>query len=51
MYNALVETSAAVYEKTEEKYLQELLKQECYKQAYLFSLSLFYLLCAFTGIS
>lgn len=51
MYNELDETSAAVHEKTEEKCLRELLKQECHMQVYLFSLSLFYLLCTFTSIS
>lgn len=50
MYNELDETSAAVYEKTEEKYLRELLKQERYMQVYLFSLSLFYRLCTLISV-
>lgn len=32
MYNELDETDAAVYEKTEKKYLRELLKRGCYMQ-------------------
>lgn len=51
MYNELDETSAAAYEKTEEKYLWELLKQERYMQVYLFSLSLFYLPCTLISVS
>lgn len=42
MYNELDETSVAVYENTQEKWLREILKRESYLQVYLFSLSLFY---------
>lgn len=51
MYKELDETSAAVYEETEEKYFQPLLQRERCIQVYLFSLSLIYRLCTFTGTS